>query len=72
VRVRPGQAGRTIVEHARATAASAIIMPIIGNGNGNSLDKTHQLVLAERPCRVIVQTEPSHDRVASDDRLARV
>jgi APA family basic amino acid/polyamine antiporter len=57
LRVRPGQAGRAIVDRAKAISATAIVMPI-GNGNGdNRLDKTHQLVLAERPCRVIVQTE---------------
>jgi APA family basic amino acid/polyamine antiporter len=56
VRVRPGQAGRTIVQHAREIAAEAIVMPITG-GENKTLDKTQAYVLYERPCRVILQTE---------------
>ncbi len=62
VRVRPGQAGRAIIDQAKQMSATAIIMPI-GGADGHHLDKTHQLVLAERPCRVIVQTEAARTTV---------
>jgi APA family basic amino acid/polyamine antiporter len=62
-KVRSGQAGRRIIEEAVDMRAAAIVMPLPVRSNGASLfGKTLETVLAERPCRVIIETQP-------DDRL---
>jgi APA family basic amino acid/polyamine antiporter len=54
-KVRPGQAGRRIVEEARAINARALVMTLPPRRTGASLfGKTLETVLAERPCRVII------------------
>ena len=54
-KVRPGQAGRRIVEEAREINARAIVMTLPPRRTGSSLfGKTLETVLAERPCRVII------------------
>ncbi|HEV2874153.1 MAG TPA: APC family permease [Thermoleophilaceae bacterium] len=56
-KVRPGQAGRRIVEEARAIRARAIVMSLPPRRAGISLfGKTLETVLAERPCRVIIES----------------
>jgi APA family basic amino acid/polyamine antiporter len=55
VRVRPGQEGRAILDQAREISAEAIVMPL--TLGGDSFARAHERVLAERPCRVILQTE---------------
>jgi APA family basic amino acid/polyamine antiporter len=58
-RVRPGQAGRRIIEEATDMRAAAIVMPLPRRVAGASLfGKTLETVLAERPCRVIIESEP--------------
>jgi APA family basic amino acid/polyamine antiporter len=58
-RVRPGQAGRRIIEEAVDMRAAAIVMPLPRRINGASLfGKTLETVLAERPCRVIIESTP--------------
>jgi basic amino acid/polyamine antiporter, APA family len=58
-RVRSGQAGRRIIEEAIDMRAAAIVMPMPQRVNGASLfGKTLETVLAERPCRVIIETRP--------------
>src|SRR4051812_23542843 len=57
-KVRAGQAGRTIVEEARATRARAIVMALAPRSGGTLFDRTVETVLAERPCRVIIETTP--------------
>lgn len=58
-KVRAGQAGRTIVDEARAMRARAIVMPLPPRTTGASVfGKTLETVLAERPCRVIIESEP--------------
>ncbi len=58
-KVRAGQAGRTIVDEARAMRARAIVMPLPPRTTGSSVfGKTLETVLAERPCRVIIESEP--------------
>ena len=58
-RVRAGQAGRTIVAEARAMQASAIVMPLPRRVRGEGVfGKTLETVLANRPCRVIVESSP--------------
>ena len=58
VHVRPGQAGATIVEEAKAIEAAVIVMPISYRGGKPVISKSLRTVLAERPCRVIVAARP--------------
>jgi APA family basic amino acid/polyamine antiporter len=54
-KVRPGQAGRRIVDEARQIDARAIVMSLPPRRTGGTLfGKTLETVLAERPCRVII------------------
>src|SRR5436190_24318672 len=61
-KVRAGGAGRLIVEEARATGAKALVMPLPARAGGTVFSKTVETVLAERPCRVIIQADPAKDR----------
>src|SRR6478609_5929872 len=59
-RVRSGQAGRRIIEEAVDMRAAAIVMPLPQRINGSSIfGKTLETVLAERPCRVIIESQPA-------------
>ena len=61
-KVRAGGAGRLIVEEAREMEARAIVLPL-GNRSGSTVfSKTVETVLAERPCRVIIQADPGAPR----------
>src|SRR3954449_4009389 len=61
-RVRSGQAGRRIIEEAVDMRAAAIVMPMPQRVGGASLfGKTLETVLAERPCRVIIESAPAPD-----------
>jgi APA family basic amino acid/polyamine antiporter len=61
-RIRPGQAGRRIVEEAVDMRAAAIVLALPRRIDGASLfGKTLETVLAERPCRVIIESTPSLD-----------
>jgi len=66
VKVRAGQAGRAIVTEARELQARAIVMalPARSGAGGSLFGKTLETVLAERPCRVLIQSDP-------DPKLAR-
>jgi basic amino acid/polyamine antiporter, APA family len=56
-KVRPGQAGRRIVEEASDIRARALVMSLPPRRAGMSLfGKTLETVLAERPCRVIIES----------------
>jgi APA family basic amino acid/polyamine antiporter len=57
-RVRAGQAGRAIVDEAAEMRARAIVMPLQRRGGGSLFGKTLETVLADRPCRVILESEP--------------
>ncbi len=58
-RIRPGQAGRRIVEEAIDMRAAAIVLALPRRVDGASLfGKTLETVLAERPCRVVIETTP--------------
>jgi basic amino acid/polyamine antiporter, APA family len=60
VKVRAGQAGRTIVQEARHLGSRAIVLPLPPRPSpGTGFGRTVETVLAERPCRVIIQTDPS-------------
>ena len=58
-RVRAGQAGRVIVEEAREMRAAAIVMPLVRRGGSTVFGKTLETVLAQRPCRVIIEADPA-------------
>jgi basic amino acid/polyamine antiporter, APA family len=59
-KVRPGEAGRRIVDEARSMRARAIVMPLTPSRRGGApvFGRTHETVLEERPCRVIIESEP--------------
>jgi basic amino acid/polyamine antiporter, APA family len=58
-KVRPGEAGRRIVDEAREIRARAIVMSAPKRRNTTSLfGRTLETVLAERPCRVIIESSP--------------
>jgi APA family basic amino acid/polyamine antiporter len=59
-KVRPGGTGRLIVDEAREMNASAIVMPLPPRSGTTLFGKTVETVLAERPCRVIIESEPSY------------
>ena len=56
-KVRPGQAGRRIVEEAKEIRARAVVMPLPPRRAGASIfGRTLETVLTERPCRVIIDS----------------
>jgi basic amino acid/polyamine antiporter, APA family len=58
-KARAGEAGRRIVDEARAIRARAIVMSAPRRRNASSLfGRTLETVLAERPCRVIIESGP--------------
>ena len=58
-RVRSGQSGRLKVEAARELQAVAIVMPLPPRTGTTLFGKTGKTVLADRPCRVIIECEPA-------------
>lgn len=58
-RVRPGQAGYSVSGEAREIEAAAIVVGLRYRGGVPLYDKTLQTVLGERPCRVIVVSDPT-------------
>jgi basic amino acid/polyamine antiporter, APA family len=58
-RVRPGQAGYSIAEEAELINAAAIVVGLRYRNGAPLYDKTLQTVLGERPCRVIVVSNPT-------------
>ncbi len=58
-KVRAGQAGRLIVNEATEMSAKVIVMALPPRSGGAVFGKTVETVLAERPCRVIVQHDPT-------------
>jgi APA family basic amino acid/polyamine antiporter len=58
-KVRAGQAGRRIIEEAQDMRAAAVVMTLPRRVAGTSVfGKTIEMVLAERPCRVIIESRP--------------
>jgi APA family basic amino acid/polyamine antiporter len=58
-KVRAGQAGRRIIEEAQDMRAAAVVMTLPRRVSGTSVfGKTLETVLAERPCRVIIESSP--------------
>jgi basic amino acid/polyamine antiporter, APA family len=58
-RVRPGQAGYSVAEEAAEIDAAVIVVGLRYRNGVPQYDKTLQTILGERPCRVIVVSEPS-------------
>ncbi len=57
-KVRAGQAGRRVIDEARTLQARAIVMPMPRRSGSSQFGKTLETVLSERPCRVIIESEP--------------
>jgi APA family basic amino acid/polyamine antiporter len=57
-RVRPGQAGYSVAEEAAQIKAEAIVVGLSYRNGVPLYDKTLQTILGERPCRVIVVSDP--------------
>jgi APA family basic amino acid/polyamine antiporter len=60
-RVRPGQAGYSVSEEAAEIKAAAIVIGMHYRNGVPQYDKTLQTILSERPCRVIVVSDPSEN-----------
>ena len=72
-RVRSGQAGRRIIEEAQDMRAAAVVMTLPRRVAGTSVfGKTIETVLAERPCRVIIESAPDGKRAARALEFHRV
>jgi basic amino acid/polyamine antiporter, APA family len=68
-KVRPGQGGRRIVDEAKEMRARAIVMPLAGrSGTGPLFSKNLETVLAERPCRIIIESLPAAERARDGNR----
>jgi basic amino acid/polyamine antiporter, APA family len=63
-RVRPGQAGYSLSEEAALIDAAAIVIGLRYHAGVPLYGKTLQTVLGERPCRVIVVSDPTDNPVA--------
>jgi APA family basic amino acid/polyamine antiporter len=59
IKIRAGQGGRVIIEEARTIRSQAIVLPLPPRTGTTLFGKTVETVLAERPCRVIIESEPS-------------
>jgi APA family basic amino acid/polyamine antiporter len=59
IKVRAGQGGRVIIDEARTIRSAAIVMPLPPRTGTTLFGKTVETVLAERPCRVIIESEPT-------------
>jgi APA family basic amino acid/polyamine antiporter len=58
-KIRTGQAGRRIIEEATDMRAAAIVIALPRRVAGASVfGKTLETVLAERPCRVVIESAP--------------
>jgi APA family basic amino acid/polyamine antiporter len=66
-KVRAGEAGRRIVLEAKEIQAAAVVMALPPRRTGSSVfGRTLETVLAERPCRVIIDSSRDlHERVAA-------
>jgi APA family basic amino acid/polyamine antiporter len=58
-RVRPGQAGYSVSEEAAEIKAEAIVIGLRYRNGVPLYNKTLQTILGERPCRVIVVSDPA-------------
>jgi APA family basic amino acid/polyamine antiporter len=59
IKIRAGQGGRVIIDAARTIRSQAIVLPLPPRTGTTLFGKTVETVLAERPCRVIIESEPT-------------
>jgi APA family basic amino acid/polyamine antiporter len=72
-RVRPGQAGYSVCEEAKLIKAAAIVVGLRYRNGTPQYDKTLQTILGERPCRVLVVSDPpGHPAALPTRALAEV
>ncbi len=64
IKVRSGQFGRAVVEHAEGTKASAIVIAIPPASSDGGIRRSIDTVMSELPCRVILQVDPESRTVA--------
>jgi basic amino acid/polyamine antiporter, APA family len=69
MRVRPGQAGHAIIDEAREIDAAAVVMQLDYRNGMPLYGSTLRMVLAERPCRVIVAAEPTTVRQEAQEEI---
>jgi APA family basic amino acid/polyamine antiporter len=69
-KVRAGQAGRLVVNQARSTKAAAVVLPVPPRRSAGLFGPTLETVLAERPCRVIIESEPASGPDRARERAA--
>ncbi len=66
--VRSGQEGRVIVDHAKNTRARAVILSVPrGGATRSGFGRALETVLAERPCRIIVDTPAPEARTTAPE-----
>jgi APA family basic amino acid/polyamine antiporter len=70
-KVRAGQAGRLIVNEAKAMRAQAVILALPARTGGSLFGKTVETVLAERPTRVIIHSDGGGDGNGATPAAAR-
>jgi APA family basic amino acid/polyamine antiporter len=72
IKVRAGQAGGMIVQEAVDLRARAIILSLPRQRQGgNIFDRGIETVLSERPCRVIIQSDPDSRKQTVAERLSK-
>jgi APA family basic amino acid/polyamine antiporter len=64
-KVRAGEAGSRIVHEAETIKARAIVFPLKTDHSGSLFSPAVQKVLSDRPCRVIMTTEPKRPTVVA-------
>lgn len=62
-KVRAGESGRRIVIEAEQINARAVVFPLKPDTSGSLFSSAVQTVLSERPCRVIMTSEPASERM---------
>ncbi len=67
-KVRVGQGGRQIIHEAQASSVGTIVMPNASSSRGD-WNQTLDMVLRERPCRVIVESIPAAVRGQEEPRV---
>ncbi|MDQ2631566.1 MAG: APC family permease [Actinomycetota bacterium] len=68
-RVRPGQTGYSVSKEAAEIKAEAIVVGLRYRNGVPLYDKTLQTILGERPCRVIVVSDPTGKQPSVPTRL---
>ncbi len=71
-RVRPGQAGYSVADEAKLIDAAAIVIGLRSRNGVPLYDKMLETVLGERPCRVIVVSDPPDKPPVASPGLAEV